>query len=107
MMPLRFRREAQVNPARPAPTTTTRALVATCVAPNSDAGKASPAAAVEIVRTNSRRDMAESSAFASRLSDWAAVDAAWRRSLARGVCGITELVCLAAIVLFCAKQFNV
>ena len=37
-----------------------------CVAPNSDAGKASPAAAVEIVRTNSRRDMAESSAVVSR-----------------------------------------
>ena len=50
--------------------------------------------------------MAESSAVASRPSDWAAVDAAWRRSLARGVCGITELVCLVAIVLFCAKQFN-
>jgi hypothetical protein len=50
--------------------------------------------------------MAESSPVASRLPDWAAVDAAWRRNLARGVCGMTELVCLAAIVLFCAKQFN-
>ena len=36
--------------------------------------------------------MAESCAVASRLSDWAAVDAAWRRSLARGVCDITKLV---------------
>ena len=50
--------------------------------------------------------MAESSAVASHVSDWAAVDAACRRSLARGVCAIIELVCLAAIVLFCAKDFN-
>src|SRR6058998_695650 len=92
MMPLCFRRYAQVNPARPAPTTTTRALVATRVVPNSDDGKASPAVVVEIVRINSRRDMAESSAGASRPSDWAAVAAAWRRSLARGVCAIMKLV---------------
>jgi hypothetical protein len=50
--------------------------------------------------------MAESSAVASRLSGWAAFDAAWRRSLARGVCAIMKLVCFAAIVLFCAKNFN-
>jgi hypothetical protein len=50
--------------------------------------------------------MAESSVVASRASDWAAVDAAWRRSLARGVCAILELVCSTAIVLFCAKHFN-
>src|SRR5258707_15254350 len=85
---------------------TTRALVATRVVPKSDAGKAIPAVAVEIVRTNSRRAMAESSVVASRLSDWVAVDAAWRRSLARGVCAIMTLGCSAAIVLFCAKDFN-
>ena len=34
--------------------------------------------------------MAESSAVVLRVSDWAAADAAWRSSLARGVCGITE-----------------
>jgi hypothetical protein len=81
-------------------------LVATRVVPNSDDGKAIPAVAAEIVRTNSRRDMAESSAVASRVSDWAAVEAAWRRSLARGVCAIMKLVCSTAIVLFCAKDFN-
>jgi hypothetical protein len=43
---------------------------------------------------------------ASRVSDWAAVDAAWRRSLARGVCAIMKLVCFTAVVLFCAKDFN-
>jgi hypothetical protein len=62
--------------------------------------------AVEIVRIKLRRDMAESSTDASCPPDWAAVDAAWRRSLARGVCAIMELVSLAAIVLFYAKQFN-
>ena len=84
----------------------TRALVATCGVLNSDDGNASPAVAVEIVRINLRRDMAKSSAGASRLSDWAAVDAAWRRSLPSGVCAIMELVCLAASLLFCATDFN-
>jgi hypothetical protein len=50
--------------------------------------------------------MAESSVVASRVSDWAAVDAACRRSLARGVCAIMKLMCFTAIVLFCAKNFN-
>src|SRR5215472_7128894 len=72
-----------------APTTTIRALVATCVVANSYDGKASPAVAVEMVRRNSRRDISKSST-ASRLSDWAAVAAAWLRSLARGVCGILK-----------------
>ena len=47
--------------------------------------------------------MAKWSVGALRLSHWAAVDAAWRRSLARGVCGIRELVCFPAILLFSRK----
>ena len=56
-------------PARPAPTTTTRVLVAICLVANNDDGNASPAVAVEMVRINLRRDMAESSAGASPLAD--------------------------------------
>ena len=50
--------------------------------------------------------MAESSVRSLRPPDWAAVDAAWRRSLARGVCGIMELVRLGATVLLTANNFN-
>jgi len=39
-------------------------------------------------------------------SDPAAVETAWRRSLARGVCAMNEWVCLAAVVLVYAKDFN-
>ena len=84
----------------------TRAPVVTFFGANSDAGRASPAVAVEIVRINSRRDIPSSSVEVLCLPDWAAVEAAWRSSLARGVCAIMELVCLAAIVLFCPKDFN-
>ena len=63
-------------PARPAPTTTTRVLVAICLVANNDDGNASPTVAVEIVRINLRRDMAKWFVGPLLVSDWAAADAA-------------------------------
>src|SRR5262245_38536435 len=68
----------------------TRALVVTCFVAKSDAGRASPAVAVEIVRINSRRDIPKLSADALCLSDWAAREAAWPSNLASGVCAIVD-----------------